>query len=155
MSILFLDIDGVLNSTSYWRDNGPLPMGKAGALDPEAIARLNTIICETGCRVVLSSSWRGPQLRLRSVGVMLRERGFLFHLHDGTPWHDHGCERHCEITSWMTLNREEGERFMVLDDDTDAFRPDFAPLGCFVNTNYLVGLQDDGVEMAICHLRAS
>lgn len=142
-SLLFLDIDGVLNSTRYWSANKPLPMGKAGALDPEAVERLNRIVDETGCDVVLSSSWRSQGRDV--VDVMLRERGFRHHLDGLTPllWK----ERRIEIG--QEVDRRDPERFVVIDDDLDAWADSFRGWGVFVNTNYLVGLQDDGVAMAI------
>jgi hypothetical protein len=146
--LLFLDIDGVLNSTRYWwASDRSLPMGKAGAVDPDAVARLNQIVDATGCEVVLSSSWRGTgDARQRAVvEAMLHERGYRHRLYDMTPllW----TERHKEIGE--VVDRIQPKRFVVLDDDLDAWTDSFAGWGCFVNTNYLVGLQDDGVAMAV------
>jgi len=159
--ILFLDIDGVLNSTRYWDDRGRnLPLGKGGALDPDAIERLNTIVSETGCRVVLSSSWRGKG-NSPKVEAMLQERGFLHTIHDSTPaiftndsTHE---ERWREITQWLDEHMIDGDfRFVVLDDDPDAWSDEchHAVVGRFVNTNYLVGLQQDGVDLAVEWLNA-
>jgi hypothetical protein len=152
--MLFLDIDGVLNSTSYWHQREQqLPLGKAGALDPESIGRLNRIVTETGCAVVLSSSWRGrggPPV----VQTMLRERGFVGTLIDATPF-KLGCPRCAEIDEWLCsrfgLLVPDWLRYVVLDDDSDAFDAEgpFAVAGRFVQTNYLVGLQDNGVDLAI------
>jgi hypothetical protein len=84
MGVLFLDIDGVLNSTAYWwREGQDVPMGQAGAIDPAAVARLNRIIEATGAVVVLSSSWR--RQGVRRVEAMLRTRGFAWSLLAATP----------------------------------------------------------------------
>jgi hypothetical protein len=150
---LFLDVDGVLNSTRYWwKCDRDLPLGQAGAIDPAAVERLNRIIDATGCDVVLSSSWRGngSKRQLLRVEAMLRERGYRHGLCGATPhlWED----RHVEIADW--LDRYPPVRFIVLDDDLDAWTDSFADRGgLFVNTNYLVGLQDDGVAMAVAWLR--
>lgn len=56
MKLLFLDIDGVLNS--YRSD---LVLGQARTienLDPIAVALLQKVVKETGCVVCLSSNWR-------------------------------------------------------------------------------------------------
>ncbi len=59
---LFLDFDGVLNTANYakrlkregidlYDEFGPM-------FDPTAIANLKRIVDETGCKIVLSSTWR-------------------------------------------------------------------------------------------------
>ena len=77
MKVLFLDIDGVLNSENWFAyriycvKNNMVNIlmnfvdtddrnikHKLTMLDDRAIANLNRIIEETGCKVVLSSSWR-------------------------------------------------------------------------------------------------
>ena len=50
--IIFLDIDGVLNSETYDKNR------TAGAIDPECAKRLNRIIKETNADIVISSSWK-------------------------------------------------------------------------------------------------
>lgn len=58
--VLFLDIDGVLNSADWMRRRGPgLRSGcHPDMLDPDACKRLHRVLCATGCDVVLSSAWR-------------------------------------------------------------------------------------------------
>src|SRR5262245_32713021 len=78
-SILFLDVDGVLNNEAIFasRKHGPAP------ICPERCARLLGMVDDIGCRVVLSSSWRGiPSLerKLRAVGILHRA-----HKHWKTP----------------------------------------------------------------------
>ena len=64
MKILFLDIDGVLNSEksllSYRAANpkGSLPIQEPESWIPEAVTQLKRIISETGCELVISSCWR-------------------------------------------------------------------------------------------------
>lgn len=54
MKILFLDIDGVLNSYRNNKKN----YGRPRPFDPEGICALNKILKETGAKIVISSSWR-------------------------------------------------------------------------------------------------
>ena len=60
--ILFLDIDGVLN-TQRWHKKmveGHAPKDSFGYdFDPEAVANLCRIIEATGAEIVISSSWKG------------------------------------------------------------------------------------------------
>ena len=77
MKIIFLDIDGVLNSHKFLYDDGGFERQKKidengrkfkaldpshawykAMLDPDAIKRLQTVIQTTGAKVVVSSSWR-------------------------------------------------------------------------------------------------
>lgn len=125
MKVLFLDIDGVLNSSAYL-----LALAKADPgvkvvdggwdftdhLDPARVMKLNAIVDATSCNVVLSSSWRC----MRSIGEvqrMLRHRGYTGRLSSTTP-RLMGHERHVEIRRW--LEGKPVDRFAILDDDQDA-----------------------------------
>ena len=52
MSILFLDIDGVLNT----HENDPEVM--CGQIHRDKVQLLNGVLRDTGARIVLSSAWR-------------------------------------------------------------------------------------------------
>jgi len=57
MQVLFLDIDGVLNTAKYIQEHG------AKDVDPHKAVILNDIVKRTGVKVVLSSTWReDPEL---------------------------------------------------------------------------------------------
>ena len=64
---LFLDVDGVLNSVSWyreeWNKNHVYPQGD---FDPKCVELVNRIVEETGCKVVVSSSWR-TESNLQSI----------------------------------------------------------------------------------------
>ena len=58
--IVFLDIDGVLN-TGWWytQMDRNTPKDKYGyAFDPKSVANLKRILDETGAEIVISSSWK-------------------------------------------------------------------------------------------------
>jgi len=57
MKVIFLDIDGVLNT---WSFIAKLPSSASyqDAIDREAVSRLNRLVEATGAKVVISSSWR-------------------------------------------------------------------------------------------------
>lgn len=121
--VLFLDIDGVLNSTDYLRASGglvivPFDHDPAGRIDPDRVARLNRIVEGIGVDVVLSSSWRAG-FTLGEVQRFLRARGFAGRLHDKTPRLS-ANERHVEIKRWLSQQCPDVERFVVLDDDPGA-----------------------------------
>lgn len=56
--IIFLDIDGVLNSRDWYFHSYGSDHEKDLQADPRCIERLRTIVENTGARIVLSSSWR-------------------------------------------------------------------------------------------------
>lgn len=72
MKALFLDIDGVLNA------HDPHPNGYCG-LHPDKVARLDRIVAETGCRIVLASAWRymiiEGDMTLKGFGHLLATHG--------------------------------------------------------------------------------
>jgi hypothetical protein len=151
--IIFLDIDGVLNSGSFFgrtqdeRKNQEFDREtwELKQIDPEAVALLNKIIDSTGAEVVISSTWR----RLHSDGKiarMLRHHGFTGKVIGSTPKLNEGHCRGREIDGWIRENRPGQElRFVILDDDND-MEPHMDRL---VKTINLLGLVDSKVQEAI------
>lgn len=111
--IVFLDIDGVLNSSNWFRKLD----GKRdwlSHLDPEAVDCLNEI---KDWNFILSSTWRLAHT-LEDVNTMLKARGFLGELIGKTPvlnWK--GRVRGNEIE--LFLEDYPGQRFVIFDDDSD------------------------------------
>lgn len=56
--ILFLDIDGVLNHQKYYADGRRDASYPLSEICPVSIELLNKIVSETGCKLVISSTWR-------------------------------------------------------------------------------------------------
>lgn len=154
---IFLDIDGVLNSTRYWSENGNnLPMGQAGAIDPAAVAQLNRIWQSVvHPNVILSSSWRC--MGWQAVDAMLKERGFVGFLNGCTCPMNADMDRWGEIEHWLRDHKYacQWERFVVIDDSPDAWSrgQSWETWGRFISTNYLVGLTAEGADLAIDWLR--
>lgn len=150
--ILFLDIDGVLNSRAWWdskRAGGIVLVDKpADKFDPAAVARLNRIVLSVRCRVVLSSSWR-HDAPLLNIENWLRSVGFVGALDDKTPWSSTPYERHAEIEAWLAnQGLDPAHPHVALDDEP-------GPLGKvrWVVTRYAVGLTAEDAERAIALLR--
>jgi CheY-like chemotaxis protein len=134
MKVLFLDVDGVLNSGDWYRSARPQPSGIEIALldlDPAAVARLLTVLELTGAEVVLSSTWRlVPQYI-----TMLRESGIPV---DGmTPRMD-GAARCREIAEWLGAHPEV-QTYAIIDDDADAWASGSEK---FVRTTWEHGMLD-------------
>lgn len=112
MKVIFLDVDGVLNSTRTAAAFGGFPMElhHAEAFDWVAIKLLQRLCDSSGTQIVLSSTWR----RYFSV----KEMADLFKLPivDQTPVLD--TKRGVEIDEWLKLHPEVKE-YVILDDDDD------------------------------------
>jgi hypothetical protein len=117
MKVIFLDIDGVLNSQDWYvyrRDvvemdsvNAQYPFYE---FDPRAIERLNRIIKETDAKIVVSSSWRSGetveslQRLFDQVGIVGEVIGVTPHLWCKKPYEEfdgYRMPRGCEIDWWL------------------------------------------------------
>ena len=171
MKVLFLDIDGVLNSQNWFAyrlycvKNNMVNIlmnfvdtddrnikHKLTMLDDRAIANLNRIIEETGCKVVLSSSWRSS---IESENIftqnLLKLKGFKYEFYDVTPrlwFSDFSIRRGEEIKFWLDKESEkhEIESFVILDDDSDMLPEQ---MNNFIHIDGQVGLTDKDVFTAI------
>ena len=171
MKVLFLDIDGVLNSENWFAyriycvKNNMVNIlmnfvdtddrnikHKLTMLDDRAIANLNRIIEETGCKVVLSSSWRSSRKSVNDLTqYILKIKGFKYELYGVTPRlqrDEFGTQRGEEIQMWMDKESEKNkiESFVILDDDTDILPEQMKN---FIHIDGQVGLIDKDVVTAI------
>lgn len=151
MKVIFLDFDGVLNSSEFLRtEPGPLDR-----LDPSAVARLNTIVQRSGAKVVVSSSWRLHRpldelsRLLLSVGFAGEVAGSTPDLSSSTRVADGCAVRSLEIRTWLDQSADSVEQFVVLDD---AELDDLALH--LVKTSFAGGLLDEHVDAALHLLSA-
>ena len=137
MRIVFLDIDGVLNSKRYDLEKTP----EQGNIDETRLALLKRLADQTGASLVLISSWRKHwdqnEALCDDVG---RELNDTFRRHglsimDKTPDVD-PRDRPAEVRRWLDEHRGEVAQYVILDD---------IPWGWgeledrHVRTDYLVG----------------
>lgn len=107
MKVIFLDVDGVLNSS---QDGYSIRLRTDSHLE-----HLKHIVKETGAKIVLSSSWRiGPAKALKNLHKRLEEYGLV--IMDSTPDVGSLC-RGDEIRQWLKDNGEHVEKFVILDDE--------------------------------------
>lgn len=146
--IIFLDIDGVLNSDAFYdrllAAGEPIPRPP---IDREAVARLERIVQATGAEIVLSTSWRGHP----DLPRWLVERGCSAEVVGMTPVLR--GDRGREIAAWLRRNRFRRNPalagpFAILDDGDDVGA--LAPW--LVRTTPELGLQDGHVDRAIALL---
>lgn len=155
MKVIFLDVDGVLNSEPYFMEH--LNDMRQNPIDPEGVRRLERIVSSTGAQIVLSSSWRGGWDRdpdkMDIDGQVLTENLSRYGLtiYDKTDYIEFG-RRAREIKAWLKASREKVESFVILDDCNYAW--DKHGLGKrWVRTEYIDGgLLDEDVDKAIAIL---
>ena len=136
MKVIFLDIDGVLNSKQdrfSWDIETDIHF-----------IRLKRIVEKTEAQIVLSSSWRMGNSGRDIVHKRLQQFGMDFI--DVTPIFS-VQHRGREIADW--LSRHEVESFVILDDEGDMDEL----VDHLVKTDMNVGLQDNDVDKAISLLR--
>lgn len=153
--ILFLDIDGVLNSHDYVRRGGSLSCRTDG-IDSLAVAHLQRIVDETHCSLILSSTWRLihplSEMRGRLIAKGMRSpcplRGKTPDLspRGGTI---ERYQRGLEVNAWINTMGFKA-RYACIDDDGD-----FMPGQNLVQTDFRTGLLAEHADRCIRILNAS
>lgn len=153
---VFLDFDGVLNHTGWFKTRRERRRPDDWqwddlSFDRVCVERLNRLLAQTAARVVVSSSWRYGDVRGERVVCktpqwlesLLRRHGFDGIVLDVTPIL--GGMRGGEIRAWLDARAEPGATFVILDDE------DYAQLdGRLVQTDFAAGgLLDVHVDRAI------
>lgn len=138
MKVLFLDIDGVLNSARSCIAFGGYPLDLTAAdlptFDLIAVAMIRNLCRAADLKVVLSSAWRKTH-SFESIG-----RAFGLPLIDRTPSHPDGV-RGGEIKAWLD-DHPEVTAYAIVDDDGDML-PEQAPR--FVQTSGFNGISFDDI----------
>lgn len=166
MRVIFLDIDGVLNSEAHLRklDADHRALGHHDQcecyrlehqIDDAAIQRLNRLVAETGSKIVISSSWR-KLLDPEELQRVLTEHGLVAEIVGETPdgyndkalleamgYYDRIFRGH-EIDAWLQKHPEV-DRFVILDDESDMAMHK----NRLVQIECATGLLDEHVELAI------
>ena len=160
MKVLFLDIDGVLN-TKYWytQMDRNTPKDKYGyAFDPNSVANLKRIVEDTGAEIVISSSWKC--MGLSQMEDMWRDRNLPGRIIGITPnsvsdemllnadidsielLHIRGEE----IKEWLMKHAKRVSSYAIIDD-MDNMLPE--QQSHFVQTNPEVGITEGDADTII------
>lgn len=119
MKVIFLDVDGVLNSEHWYVKNHkrhPERCRADNAINPRFVRNLAKIVRKTGAKIVLSATCRG------SVAVNLKHylrkilKQYGLEIYDYTP--RTGMERGIDIQEWLNHNRDV-TNIVIIDDDSD------------------------------------
>ena len=115
MKVIFLDIDGVLNSgmSDGYKDS-------PWFIDPLNVKAINRLFKEIpDVFVCLSSSWKIPHVRkMINVNDRLKEAGWEGPLITETTPDLLDSERGDEIALWLS-NHSDVDKFVIIDDDDD------------------------------------
>ena len=119
MKVIFLDVDGVLNSDEYFEKTKGLNLqGIYQDIDVEKIKLLKKAVDETGAKVVLTSSWRYTKNAIKLKELLNEYEIFV----DATPFIEN--KRGLEIKKWL-LDNQNVDDFVILDDEIfDSFDED-------------------------------
>lgn len=149
--ILFLDIDGVVNSEESFKKG---TQRDHHGIDPYMAFLVGKIKLHTDCDVVLSSSWRGHEDNHKVIKQQVVD--FV----DITPRNGTGI-RGTEIHSWLVKNIEpsvyrnyldiEGHRIAILDDDSDML---LWQKDVFFKTSWKTGITEEIADAVIAHLNS-
>lgn len=160
MKYIFLDIDGVFNSTDYCNSIEYLTetAGMSDAqimlimhhthLDPKAIKLFDELVEKSGATVILSSTWRA-RYSVDEMNEMLKGRGAKFQISEATPVLfgklSSRIPRGKEIAHFLKLLEKQPESFVILDDHDDMLhlKPQL------IQTNPRHGLTPEDVEKAL------
>jgi len=148
--LLFLDLDGVLNSTEWAGERptrGLLPPISAQQafeeerLDPACVTRLQRLVHDTSASIVVTSTWR-QTMPVFEIAAMFALYGF-----EGAPVIGATLQlpaspgkritRGMEVQEWLNVNAPALTRYVCLDDDAD-----YDLRQHLVQTDADIGLQD-------------
>lgn len=118
MKVIFLDIDGVLNSNRYDRERSP---DDTNNIDETRLPLLQRIVEQTNARIVLSSSWRkhwdADESLCDETGKGLNQvfARYGLTIFGKTPVISPG-DRDKEVRAWLSAHDGDVEAFVIIDD---------------------------------------
>lgn len=148
MKVIFLDIDGVLNSSVYDRQR----TDGDGNIDKTRLALIRTLVDETGAKIVLSSSWRNHWEKnpneCDEIGKSINSdfADEKLEIYDKTPKVGY-LERSEEIRMWLKDNPDV-KGFVIFDDNGYGWGDLTDNL---IQTNYRIGrgLEQEHIDKAL------
>ena len=120
--VLFLDIDGVLNSKIYYKYLYK-PEDGGSRFDPYCVILVKKLVEEFSLKIVISSTWRDGSVN--RLVKELNENDFMDYLHEDwlTPV-VRPASRGKEIELWLD-NHPEVKEYIILDDNENLLEHQF------------------------------
>lgn len=150
MNIIFLDVDGVLNSEAklirLYNETHDMSLFNPMPFDEICLENLNILVRETNSKIVVTSTWRHtPELKERLIKALedfnLDKEiiGYTPHIQDAT--------RGAEINGFLSkINYKP--HFIILDDNDDMENL----LPYLIKIDSRVGLTDQNIEEGVLKL---
>lgn len=154
MKVIFLDIDGVLNSRKYDRQRN---WNEQTDIDETRLPLLKQITDSTGAEIVLSSTWRVHWDKDESLcdedGAYINAtfNKYGLKIYDKTPCLGICAERRDEISLWLktaVAKEKVVEKFVIIDDYGFGWK-DFTENLVKTSPHFGAGLEEEHVEKAI------
>lgn len=148
MNIIFLDVDGVLNSVSnlikVYNETHKSHSGYSYPFDPNCLENLKELVAVTKSNLVISSTWRHSQKGIEKLLETLKEYKLDKLVIGCTPVL--GTSRGAEIKKYLSDSKfADTVNFVILDDDRDM--EDLSQY--LIHTDRQVGLTKENVQQAI------
>lgn len=153
MKLIFLDIDGVLNSEKFsiWIHEHPEFCENGGHfwIDPEKVEMIINLCKETGAKIVISSSWRGWSLKatledFSTYRDLSKLNPYIVGVTPRFNINSKFMSRGNEIQDY--LNSHSVAKYCIIDDDTDMLEEQQEN---FVRTDCQVGLTIEDCQKVI------
>lgn len=160
MNILFLDIDGVLNSIPYFKFIKGILDREQNEIDETKMFYLKQIVEENNCNIVLSSSWRTSRDSSEPAEIECWNylvdvfRKYDLEIMDITPVIDD--VRPLEIQTWLEAQKSEEPIYWISieDDWDDEVYGEFGLKGHLIETK-LFGESPDSAGLLATHVETA
>lgn len=134
--LIFLDVDGVLNHELYYTEKDQQQRADEigypqSEFDPKTIELINSVVKQTGAKVVISSCWRNNRT-VEEINELFKSVGLNEDIAGKTPnlaVYDLATKqrtnistpRGCEIAEYIHINYGyfNDVKYVILDDDSD------------------------------------
>ena len=136
MKILFLDIDGVLNSDLYYRSVDRTKRNW-NRFDPSTVVLVKKLIEEFSLKVVITSTWRFGAVKMLNDELVKSGLSNHLHAHWKTP-NIHPPHRGTEIELWLD-NHPDVNDYVIIDDDISILDEQKSK---YVKTELIVGMNE-------------
>jgi len=142
LKIIFLDIDGVLNSDMYYR-SVDRTIKDWSRFDPRVVDMIIELVEEFSAKLVISSTWRFGALRQLNNELTKSELKKYLHKDWKTP-QVHPSHRGTEIKMWLD-EHPETKNYLIIDDDSNMLEEQ---VRYFVRTDLKYGMQEEHLGKA-------
>lgn len=149
MKLLFLDIDGVLNSHQWYRKNTSIVLWskrELNEINPTALFLLKDFVELYNIKIIISSSWRIIMTYIEIKDMFKRLGWEDAPIIGATPiFNSVGSIRGHEIDKFLKEFKTKVNQYVILDDSSDMTQKQKQKH--FVQTDWAYGLQDKHINL--------